>query len=425
MRTKFFFFSALCLCLIGLVIFFQPATQAAPLAICISTTGGGDWATVGTWQFCTGTNPPAATDDVYIQGPVTLAAPQTAANVTVSNGGSLNPAANTLTASSMMIDAGGLFTGALTLAGNLTDNGSFNGNGQTVIVNGTTSVGSGATFTAGSSTTLVGTLTNNGTFNCGGNTVNFQGNLTNNGTLNCGSGTVNFNGDFGQSVSSSTGAFAFNNFAISDPTGVMLNKNASVAGTLTFNSGDLATGANILDLSGATVAGAGGGDVVGNVKRTQVFATATDYAFNSPNTLINFTTLTSAPTDITINLAKSNPTGFARSLAREYNITANGAPVFAATLQLHYKSSEVLGTGITEANMRAWRFNTTLGKWELQAGNQTTNADNSNVQATGVAAFSKWALSDSGAPTAVKLSSFHANAPSFDLGAWLASWFNR
>ncbi|MBI5029509.1 MAG: hypothetical protein HZB51_03210 [Chloroflexi bacterium] len=419
MRNKVFSLGTMVF-LASLFVLTQSTINAAPLAICISTVGGGDWANAGTWQFCTGSNPPATTDDVYIQGPVTLAATQTAANVTVSNGGSLNPGANTLTANSMIIDAGGLFTGSLTLNGNLTNNGSFNGSGQTVIINGTTSVGGGATFTAGSSTTLVGALTNNGTFNCGGSTVAFQGNLTNNNTLNCGSGTCNLNGDSVQNVGGS-GTLAFNNLTLTNAAGVVLNKDATLNGTLTFTNGDLNTGSNILNLaSGATVAGTG--DVVGNVKRTHAFSTATNYQFNSQYTLINFSVITTtAPSDITINLAKSTPGGLANAVPRTYSVTANGAYSAAATLQLHYKSAE--GGFTTEANLRPWKQ--VAGRWALQPGSVTAAGNASFVSATGVTSFSNWAISDSGAPTAVTLSSFKANTPSFDLDAWLGNLFGR
>jgi hypothetical protein len=332
MRNKFFF-CAMFLFVVSLFVFLQPTAYAAPLAICVSTSAGGNWTDTSTWAFCTGSNPPASTADIYIEGPVTMAG-QSAANVTIDSGGTLT------------------VTGASSISGN----------------------------------------------------------LFNNGTLTHLSGTLTLNGTIVQSIGGSS-ALTFNNLTVNNAAGVTLNQNASVSGTLTFTSGDLNTGANMLTLTGANVTGAGGGDVVGYSKRADAFSPGTPYAFNSPNTLINFSSLSVAPTDITINLVKSTPTGFTRALPRQYTITATGSPVFTATLQLHYKSSEVTGS-ISETNIMPWRYNTVTGRWVLQSGSVVSNGDNSYIQATNVTGFSLWALTDNGAPTAITLSTFTASGSS-------------
>jgi len=427
MRNKFLF-CAMILVLMSFFILAPSMTHAAPQSICISG-GDGDWAVIS-WS-CFGAGAPGAGVDVYIENNVSLSGAQSAGNVTVDTGKSLNTGANSFTVSNLMINSTGWFTGTATVSGNLTDNGSFNGSGQTVSVSGTSFVGSGATFTAGSgsvalngattnsgtmtagaSTTFGNDLTNNAgaTFNCGSNTVTFKGNLTANGTFNCSSGTANFQGSALQNVGGS-GALSFSGLTVNNAAGVTLNQNASVSGALTFTSGDLNTGLYTLTLTGATVTGAGGGDVVGNAKRADAFSTGTPYVFNSPNTLINFSALSVAPTDITINLIKSIPTGFTRAMSRQYTILASGSPVFTATMQLHYKSSEVTGS-IVEANLMPWRYNTVSGRWELQPGSDVSSGDNSYVQATGVTGFSLWTLSDNGAPTAVTLSTFTASGNS-------------
>jgi hypothetical protein len=125
-----------------------------------------------------------------------------------------------------------------------------------------------------------------------------------------------------------------------------------------------------------------------------------------------------------VNLVKSSPIGFTQSLPRDYTITASGSPTLSAALQLHYKSpSETSGFAV--ANLRTWKYNSASGKWVLQSGSQGGSGDNSYVIADTVTSFSKWAITDNGAPTAVTLSSIKASAPAFDLGAWLSNLFNR
>jgi hypothetical protein len=92
------------------------------------------------------------------------------------------------------------------------------------------------------------------------------------------------------------------------------------------------------------------------------------------------------------------------AVPRVYSITPTNISNYNATLQLGYKDTET--SGMTEANLRAWRHNGT--RWVLQAGGVDTT--NNYVSATNVTAFSNWAITDNGAPTAVNLSSFDARA---------------
>lgn len=248
-----------------------------------------------------------------------------------------------------------------------------------------------------------GNVTVEGTLNGGvATTLQIGGNLTNNGVFTANTGTITFSGSSAQSIGGAS-TFTFNNLAISNATGVNLNRDVTVNGTLALANGDLNTGANILTLGG-TVTSAGGGDVVGNVKRNGAFGVGS-YAFNNPNTLINFSVVGTSPTDITINLVKTAPGGLANAVPRTYQITAGGSPSFTAIVQFHYKTSE--GGFTAEANLRPWKQ--VSGRWTLQPGSDTASGNNSFVSATGVTSFSPWALADSGAPTAVMLSTFAAN----------------
>lgn len=183
-----------------------------------------------------------------------------------------------------------------------------------------------------------------------------------------------------------------------------LTSDVTVNNTLTLTSGNLDTGSNTLTLgSAATVAGTG--DVVGNVRRAGPFSTGTNYQFNNAQTLVNFSSLTNDTSpSLVVNLSKSAPTGLTTAVPRVYAITATDISNYNATLQLGYQDSET--GGMTEANLRAWRYNGS--RWVLQTGGVDTT--NNYVSATNVAAFSNWAITDNGAPTAVTLSSFDARA---------------
>lgn len=281
---------------------------------------------------------------------------------------------------------------------------------------------SGHTITVDSAA-IAGNVTVEGTLNGGSANLDINGNLTNNGTFTANTGTVTFSGVSAQSIGGS-GALTFNNLSISNATN--LNKDITVNGTLTLTAADLNAGSNTLNLvTAATVLGtatvAGTGDVIGNVTRTGSFSTTPNYQFNSQYTLINFSSITTAPSSITINLAKTAPGGLAIAVPRTYNISEGSAYVVVATLQLHYKTSE--GGFTLEANLRPWRQ--IAGRWTLQTGSVTAAGDASYVSATGVTNFSNWAISDNGAPTAVILSSFKTSASSFDLSTWLTGLFNR
>ncbi|MBK6965411.1 MAG: T9SS type A sorting domain-containing protein [Bacteroidales bacterium] len=112
------------------------------------------------------------------------------------------------------------------------------------------------------------------------NTVNYAidltGNFSNSGTFNSGSGTVNFTGSAQQYVYGSS-LTTFNNVTLNNNAGLTLgaSDNTGINGILTFTSGKITTGNNILIIGvNATVSGAGPSDYVsGNLRK--VIATAT------------------------------------------------------------------------------------------------------------------------------------------------------
>lgn len=190
-----------------------------------------------------------------------------------------------------------------------------------------------------------------------------------------------------------------------------LAANLTVNNTLTLTSGDLTTGSYTLTMgSGASCSGST--DVVGNVKRTDLGTTAR--CFGNPNVKITINSGT-APTDATINLSKSAPSGLTKAIQRVYALSQNGGSDLNATVQLSYTDAEVSAAGETEANLKLWRYNSGTSRWELQGGTVDTN--NNFVSVSGVSSLSNWAIASSGTPTAVTLSSLTARADTPEQGA--------
>jgi hypothetical protein len=208
-------------------------------------------------------------------------------------------------------------------------------------------------------------------------------------------------------------AATVNHLAVVSP--LTANANLTVSGNLILDADLTASGTNAVILgSSSTVAGAN--DIVGTARRTSP-ATGSALQYNNLYTTINNA---NALTQMDVKLIKTAPSGLTKAVSRYYTLTP-GTGTINATIQLAYQAGELNGT--TEANEKLWRYDTGQSKWVLQGG--TVNTTNHYVSLPGVTQFSDWAITNDGSPTAVTLSSFRADAPSFDLGAWFAQWFRK
>ncbi|MCX7840223.1 MAG: hypothetical protein N2559_12350, partial [Anaerolineae bacterium] len=106
-----------------------------------------------------------------------------------------------------------------------------------------------------------------------------------------------------------------------------------------------------------------------------------------------------------VELFKTAPGGLANAVQRYYSITPTGGSGYTFTLRLHYRDSEL--NGIPEADLQMWQQ--VNGRWHLRTRTSNNTTDNW-VEKTGLTSFSLWAISNSGAPTAVNLSTFDARA---------------
>lgn len=389
---------------------------------------------------------------------------QAAGNLTANSGGrvlmTLDDNSHAMTAAltvlkDVTVNAGGTLRlsiasgGDLKVQGNFTNNGTFTPNSRAVFFEGTatqnvTDASGTATMPyvrvnkGGGTVALQSNLTALAT--SGGDSIQFLG-TTSTITLNgetltlgstigtppAGSGLVGDTAatlslqDGGTGPGGAMGTFAFvsggqtlGNLTI-NRTGASgsatLGSNLTLQSALTLTAGDINTGANVLTHNGTS---SGAGDVVGNVRRTDLDATAR--SFGNPNNQISFTAGT-APTEITVNLAKSQPTGngfgYPNAVRRTYIITPTGGSGFVATLRLHYLDTELNGN--TETLLDFWRFNGTV--WQRVVKTLADPVVDNWIQSNAVTQFSPWTLAQGNALTESRLSEFKATQ--YDAGTVL------
>lgn len=225
---------------------------------------------------------------------------------------------------------------ALTLLGNLELSGTATAaptNSLTIM--GNLTLGSGTTFTAGSLThSLAGNFLNNG------------GTFTNTGS------TINLNGTTAQTLGG-TASTSFNNLTVNNASGVTLNIDETVDGTLTLTSGLVTTGSYTLTSgSASSITGAGSSSYV-NGKLARIYSSAGSKDFpigkggNYRQVTLNYTALTgtstvtaeqvestitgSLPANTTVQSGRSWSITESGSTSRTYSLTLNGSPFTPGT----------------------------------------------------------------------------------------------
>lgn len=199
-----------------------------------------------------------------------------------------------------------------------------------------------------------------------------------------------------------------------------LGSDLTVNTVLNLTAGDIITGSNVITMPPAATS-TGVGDVVGNVRRTGFVngpPNTNSKTFGNPNVQISFQTGTPA-TEVTVNLAKSRPTGagfgFPTAINRTYTVEQTGATAFTATFRMHYVNADLTGNPAPppaeEVALDLWRFNGTTWNRVNKTASDIVTADNKWVESSLVTQFSPWTLSAMPlAPTAARLREFRAKS---------------
>ncbi|GEM_PF-3236417 len=282
---------------------------------------------------------------------------------------------------------------------------SFNGAAQSIPVFGyfNLSTAGGGIKTPTGALTIDGGLTigSGTTLNSGAFTHGVKGNFAQIGTFSSGSGTILLNGVGLQTISGTSPTF--NNLTMSNSSGAALNNtDAIINGTLTFVSGVLSTGTNIvmLPISGNIVRSAG--HVNGNLQKSVGTGSSTltfdvgDASLYSPVMFALNGVLTGG--DLVVRAVNGDHPNIAlsgiksnKSVNRHWIITNNGVSFSNYDATFSFNPSDVDGGATTGAfivkkyNVPVWSLTTT--------GTRTATS----TQAVGLTSFSDFAVGEGGA----------------------------
>src|SRR6185369_5468650 len=162
---------------------------------------------------------------------------------------------------------------------------------------------------------------------------------TNNGTFTAGTGAVNFNGGSAQTIGGAS-ATTFNNLMINNASGVTLNADITIAGTLTLSSGPLAIGSRTLTLNNAiTITG---GSFTSNADGTVIYNQSSNGQNVAPG---NYGNLTFS------NFTKTLPNGGTVTIGGLFTTgVAGGHTVTGSTVEFNGASAQTIPTGFTTYN---------------------------------------------------------------------------
>jgi MSHA biogenesis protein MshQ len=265
-------------------------------------------------------------------------------------------------------------------------------------VNGLIEVKAG-TFT--SSSTYKDVQIDNGATLAGTNatTINVSGGWTNNGSYTANGNTVNFNGSSLQSIGG-TNATTFNNLTLNNAAGFSLGNSETVNSALTLTAGEVATGANSLNVGSA-----------GTVSRTSGFVTGTlQKQFSAPGAFIYHVGTTGAYTPVVSNVTaaaggslsvKANtglapltplPLNAGKTLQRYWSLSGSG---ITTDLTFDYLAGDVPVTA-TEANFYLVKVvgGTSAIGFQPNGTNVVLNTASHFVKVTGASSFSDWTAAE-------------------------------
>ena len=266
----------------------------------------------------------------------------------------------------------------------------------------------GGSKTAGTATITVAktfTINSGATYNGGTNNpaLNVAGDFTNSGTFTQGSGLVTFNGSSAQAFTR-FGTGDFGSLTLNNSTGLTLNNDLSVTGTLTLTSGNITTGNNTLAVSSTGSVSRTSGHIVGKLKKNiAVGATSKTYEIGSssaysPVTVVfdnvsvagNLTANVSIPGAAPAAASSIHPTKY---LNRSWTLANSGIAFTSYGATFTFVAGDVQGSASTSNFIGAKYDGSTWTNPTVGTKTATT------TQLTGITSFSDFYLGEPGAPT--------------------------
>ncbi len=304
---------------------------------------------------------------------------------------------------------------------------SFNGSGAQTIPSfryNNLQTATGGTKTSGGAITTYGSMIIgvSSTFDGSSNIDTLYGNWINNGTFTPTTSEIVFAGPSNSTVSGTT---SFNNLTInksSSTTNVALGSNIQVV-NLSMTAGSMGTSSNGVTITSTRT---GNGIILGTITRTHVFTAGTSYAFEGPNTTLNFNSGGTLPTSITVFVDTVSPGAntYMQPINRYYTISQTGGSGFTFTMRLHYQNSEVVPPNI-KSTLKAWQRTSTGPDVWARLGATSIDSVNYWVENTGVTTVGTWSLSSTTVPNIVlTLAASAANPVPGDTVTYTISYSN-
>ncbi|MEM7368687.1 MAG: T9SS type A sorting domain-containing protein [Bacteroidota bacterium] len=250
---------------------------------------------------------------------------------------------------------------------------------------------------AGAVLTIQGGLSNDGSGSITNNGVMMiEGDLTNNSSLNVsdGQGQVELNGFSPQTIGGSS-ASGFHDLRLSNPSGLMLDQDISVGGTLDMEFGNLDLNGQIISLS-ETASLMGESDTsrifgaTGEIQTTRDLGTPA--GMNIANLGVEITSSTNMGSTRIIRGHTTQMVGTGNSIERYFDIIPANNSNLDADFRMYYFPSELNGQ---DANTLAlFRLNSGATNWTPALGN--SNVAGGYVEQSGIDAMALWTLSSDG-----------------------------
>ncbi len=200
--------------------------------------------------------------------------------------------------------------------------------------------------------------------------------------------TTSIAGDF-------IGSNGLHHLVIANPSGVNLDGDMEIEGTLSLNSGLLRTNAATVLLGPAAVLNeTPGNTIVGRVAATRNVLQSIDNPFGGIGLEIKADGAAAGSTTVVRTTGTAFTSGFASSITRSFEITpaANGG--LDARLRYYYDLNEL--NGQQASTLQLWRSEDDGATWALAGG--TVDTTLRRIEVTGLDSLSTWTASDADNP---------------------------